>query len=143
VGIEPISIPKVVGSIPTVARHIFQACPVWIYTQSNITSIKYSNIFGKGTSAIIVHVYQQNRFDMYLQTANHMRGSACEPNQVWKWDSQSISPEALSSSRFSLLVSKPLQACYSKTTCRVKSICGTRVVVFDIVVAVYNCGNDT
>ena len=31
------SIPKVVGSIPTVARHIFQACPVWIYTQSDIT----------------------------------------------------------------------------------------------------------
>jgi hypothetical protein len=22
-----------------VARHIFQACPVWIYTQSNITSM--------------------------------------------------------------------------------------------------------
>jgi hypothetical protein len=33
------SIPKVVGSIPTVAKHIFQACPVWIYTQSNITNI--------------------------------------------------------------------------------------------------------
>ena len=33
------SVPKVVGSIPNVARHIFQACPVWIYTQSNITSI--------------------------------------------------------------------------------------------------------
>ena len=33
------SIPKVVGSIPTVARHVFQACPVGIYTQSNITSI--------------------------------------------------------------------------------------------------------
>jgi hypothetical protein len=33
------SIPKVVDSIPTVAMHIFQACPVWIYTQSNITSI--------------------------------------------------------------------------------------------------------
>jgi hypothetical protein len=33
------SIPKVVGSIPTVARHIFLAFPVWIYTQSNITSI--------------------------------------------------------------------------------------------------------
>ena len=39
------SIPKVVGSIPTVFRHIFQACPVWIYTQSNITSINY-HIFG-------------------------------------------------------------------------------------------------
>ena len=30
------------GSIPTVIRHIFQACPVWIYTQSTITSIIYS-----------------------------------------------------------------------------------------------------
>ena len=29
------SIPKVVGSNPTVARYIFQACPVWIYTQSS------------------------------------------------------------------------------------------------------------
>jgi hypothetical protein len=36
------SIPKVVGSIPTVDRHIFQACPVWIYTQSNITSIIFT-----------------------------------------------------------------------------------------------------
>ena len=33
---------KVVGSIPTVVRHIFQAWPVWIYTQSNITSIIFS-----------------------------------------------------------------------------------------------------
>jgi hypothetical protein len=24
------------------ARHIFQACPVWIYTQSNITSILFT-----------------------------------------------------------------------------------------------------
>jgi hypothetical protein len=33
---------KVVGSIPTVARHIFhQACPVWIYTQSNISQAWY------------------------------------------------------------------------------------------------------
>jgi hypothetical protein len=24
-----------------VARHIFQACPVWIYTQSNITTILF------------------------------------------------------------------------------------------------------
>ena len=34
-GIVWASIPKVVGSNPTVARHIFQACPVWIYTQSS------------------------------------------------------------------------------------------------------------
>jgi hypothetical protein len=25
-----------------VDRHIFQACPVWIYTQSNITSIIFT-----------------------------------------------------------------------------------------------------
>ena len=36
------SIPKVVGSIPTVAGHIFQARPVWIYTQSNTTNIMLS-----------------------------------------------------------------------------------------------------
>jgi hypothetical protein len=24
-----------------VARHIFQACPVWIYTQSNVTQALY------------------------------------------------------------------------------------------------------
>ena len=35
-------VPKVVGSIPTVARHIFQACRVWIHTQSNITSIIFT-----------------------------------------------------------------------------------------------------
>jgi hypothetical protein len=26
-----------------VARHIFQACPVWIYTQSNITQASCDN----------------------------------------------------------------------------------------------------
>ena len=36
------SIPKVVGSIPTVAGHFFQARPVWIYTQSNITNIIFT-----------------------------------------------------------------------------------------------------
>jgi hypothetical protein len=28
-----------------VVRHIFQACPVWIYTQSNITSIVSSHAY--------------------------------------------------------------------------------------------------
>ena len=32
------SIPKVVGSIPTIARHIFQACPVWILRVTSQTS---------------------------------------------------------------------------------------------------------
>ena len=48
------SIPKVVGSIPTVARHIFQACPMRIYTQSNITSISFIySILLKNTNVII------------------------------------------------------------------------------------------
>ena len=46
------SIPKVVGSIPTVARHIFQACPVWIYTQSNITSIIFTWVHYTNTEKI-------------------------------------------------------------------------------------------
>ena len=47
------SIPKVVGSIPTVARHIFQACPVWIYTQRNITSIIFTWVHYTNTANIM------------------------------------------------------------------------------------------
>ena len=37
------SIPKVERSNPTVARHIFQTCPVGIYTQSSNTYITHEN----------------------------------------------------------------------------------------------------
>ena len=63
------SIPKVVGSIPTVARHILQACPVWIHTQSNITSILYTcNYIGYIYIHVIVaqlarELHQNRRFD--------------------------------------------------------------------------------
>ena len=43
------SIPKVVGSIHTVARHIFQARPLWIYTQSNITNIIFTRVHNTNT----------------------------------------------------------------------------------------------
>ena len=52
------SVPKVVGSIPTVARHIFQPCPVLIYTQSNITSIK--------TKVILISCYMCWRLLLFL-----------------------------------------------------------------------------
>ena len=39
------SIPKVVGSNPTVARHIFQACPVWLYTQRSNTYILFTWVY--------------------------------------------------------------------------------------------------
>ena len=45
--------PKVVGSIPTVAGHIFQARPVWIYTQSNITNIIFTWVPNTNTEKII------------------------------------------------------------------------------------------
>jgi hypothetical protein len=48
--------PKVVGSIPTVVRHIFQACPVWIYTQSNITSIIFTWVHYTNTAkSLLTH----------------------------------------------------------------------------------------
>jgi hypothetical protein len=35
---------KVVGSNPTVAGHIFQAYPVWIYTQSKLSNITQATL---------------------------------------------------------------------------------------------------
>jgi hypothetical protein len=41
---------SVQGLIPTVARHIFQSCPVWIYTiQSNITNIIFTRVYNTNT----------------------------------------------------------------------------------------------
>jgi hypothetical protein len=37
-----------------VVRHIFQACPVWIYTQSNITSIILNNIVTPDSGSTIL-----------------------------------------------------------------------------------------
>jgi hypothetical protein len=49
--------PVTLSVYPTVARHIFQACPVWIYTQSNITH-----------ESIITLCYQKYSFslDVYI-----------------------------------------------------------------------------
>jgi hypothetical protein len=38
-----------------VARHIFRACPVWIYTQSNITQASYSPEYITPTQQILFH----------------------------------------------------------------------------------------
>jgi hypothetical protein len=40
-----------------VARHIFQACPVWIYTQSNITQASYSPKYITPTQQMLKSVY--------------------------------------------------------------------------------------
>ena len=55
------SIPKVVGSNPTVARHIVQACPVWIYTQSNITQASYVFCFDQFLVDVTSGVYGHYR----------------------------------------------------------------------------------
>jgi hypothetical protein len=40
-----------------VVRHIFQACPVWIYTQSNITSIIFTTL---------VLFYDESNFGLFI-----------------------------------------------------------------------------
>jgi hypothetical protein len=44
-----------------VARHIFQACPVWIYTQSNITQASYSPeyITPTANTANMLYIYSK------------------------------------------------------------------------------------
>jgi hypothetical protein len=51
------SIPKAVGSIPTVVGHVFHACPVWIYTQSNKHHIHLSTLHQH--KSIIITVQQK------------------------------------------------------------------------------------
>jgi hypothetical protein len=46
-----------------VVRHIFQACPVWIYTQGNITSIIFIWVHYTNTEKIMIirlHWYRRN-----------------------------------------------------------------------------------
>jgi hypothetical protein len=46
-------------SLTTVVRHIYQACPVWIYTQSNITSINFVILAGMVLRVLSKFVVQQ------------------------------------------------------------------------------------
>ena len=74
------SIPKVVGSIPTVVRHIFQACPVWIYTQSNITSI----------------IDNQQKYLIYCFTTSHSRlRPFIKLYYIGIWQSQTIADHTI------------------------------------------------
>jgi hypothetical protein len=46
-----------------VARHIFQACPVWIYTQSNITNIIFTWVHN-------INNTEKKSFEQTLKIAN-------------------------------------------------------------------------
>jgi hypothetical protein len=52
-----------------VARHIFQAFPVWIYTQSNITQSSYSPEYITPTQQIYFILYNLN---MHLPNEVHL-----------------------------------------------------------------------
>jgi hypothetical protein len=54
-------------------------------------------MFTYHSQKIYSNAHFPNRFDIFLQMANHMRDSNSEPNQVWKWDLQPMWPEALPS----------------------------------------------
>jgi hypothetical protein len=52
-----------------VARHIFQACPVWIYTQSNITQAKlviFQSFVAKCCKMRIIKPCEVCRFSVIL-----------------------------------------------------------------------------
>jgi hypothetical protein len=51
-----------------VARHIFQACPVWIYTQSNITQASYSPEFITPTQQISSYILMYIRAIKWLNS---------------------------------------------------------------------------
>ena len=64
-------------NIPTVVRHIFQACPVWVYTQSNITSIIKQCFFHYGHGNVKKKHYQvffgsKQEFDIPSILEDHM-----------------------------------------------------------------------
>ena len=67
------SIPKVVGSVPTVVRHIFQACPVWIYTQSNITSNNGIDYYFIHCLLTLITVTVSQRHDQMRLTALYVQ----------------------------------------------------------------------
>ena len=82
------SIPKVVGSIPTVAGHIFQARPVWIYTQSNITNINmycytyYAYFFPKNNRTQLNHQISLKRH--MWSTNSLIKGIFITLDQNWR-----------------------------------------------------------
>ena len=61
-----------VGSIPTVARHIFQACPVRIYTQSNITSIFNCKFSSLDTNNLFLYCVSMNNKNIINSTAKYI-----------------------------------------------------------------------
>jgi hypothetical protein len=50
------------ATVGYMVRHIFQACPVWIYTQSNITQASYSPEYITPTQQILVKNTSQISF---------------------------------------------------------------------------------
>ena len=56
------------------ARHIFQACPVWIYTQSNITQASYSPEYITPTQRSTCLAYL-NKFNFIIIKNNNLLDS--------------------------------------------------------------------
>jgi hypothetical protein len=59
-----------------VAGHIFQARPVWIYTQSNITSIR--------TLYVYAHAYLAQKYSVGLQEIFVSRLCSQEENSLYQ-----------------------------------------------------------
>jgi hypothetical protein len=76
-----------------VARYIFQACPVWVYTQSNITQASYSSEYITPTQEISFGIPLLISFKRVLRNILEIHvctnPSPCIPNhyifQTWRF----------------------------------------------------------
>jgi hypothetical protein len=94
----------IIMKLATVARHIFQACPVWIYTQSNITQASYSPEYITPTQQILyflLHIFNTrasflssflnfvSKFAqflyMYFKTWNLIQNLSSILGILWSW----------------------------------------------------------
>jgi hypothetical protein len=72
------------GSKGSLQGEINEVKPVWEINKLIIAFIAITSLQHSYYSNVVF----PNRFDIFLQMANHMRDSNSEPNQVWKWDLQ-------------------------------------------------------
>jgi hypothetical protein len=78
------SIPKVAGSIPIFHRGQanFSACPLWIYTQSNIKNVIFSWVHNIKTHTKKYHNYYQRRPQgLSSWRASNLVPQACDPRE--------------------------------------------------------------
>jgi hypothetical protein len=68
-----------------VVRHIYQACPVWIYTQSNITSINFVILAGMVLRVLSKFVVQQVSLERRYSFRKDRASQVLKENMYFVW----------------------------------------------------------